>query len=39
LKVKADWVGFWKTPLYPRLYSLKPNMLGDNMTKLPYTGR
>ena len=39
LEVKPDWVGFWKTPLYPGLYSLKPNMLGDNMTKLPYTGR
>lgn len=35
----SKWVGFWKTPLYPGLYGLKPNFLGDNLTKVPYTGR
>ena len=39
LEVKPNWVGFWKTPLYPGLYGLKPNFLGDNLNKLPYTGR
>jgi len=40
LEVKPKgWVGFWKTPLYPGLYSIKPNFLGDNVTMLPYTGR
>lgn len=39
LQVKPDWVGFFKTPLYPGLYSLKPNMLGDNVPRVPYTGR
>jgi hypothetical protein len=39
LEVKPKWVGFWKTPLYPGLYSIKPNFLGDNLTMLPYTGR
>ena len=35
----SKWVGFWKTPLYPGLYGLKPNFLGDNLMKVPYTGR
>jgi hypothetical protein len=35
----SKWVGFWKTPLYPGLYGLKPNFLGDNLAKVPYTGR
>lgn len=35
---KPNWVGFWKTPLYPGLYGLKPNYLGDNVRKVPYTG-
>ena len=39
LKVKPDWVGFWKTPLYDGLYGLKPNFLGDNMNKVQYSGR
>jgi hypothetical protein len=40
LKVKPDWVGFWKTPLYPGLYMVsQPNMLGDNVPRVPYTGR
>jgi hypothetical protein len=34
LQVKQDWVGFWKTPLYPGLYGLKPNFLGDNLLHL-----
>jgi len=38
-KVEDKFVGFWKTPDYPGLYGLKPNFLGDNMQKLPYTGR
>lgn len=39
LQIKPNWVGFWKTPLYPGLYGLKPNFLGDNIDKLQYTGR
>ena len=33
------FVGFWKTPDYPGVYGLKPNFLGDNLQKIPYTGR
>jgi hypothetical protein len=39
LKTKPNWVGFWKTPNYPGLYGLKPNFLGDNLTKQSYTER
>lgn len=39
LEVKPDWVGFYKTPEYPGLFGLKPNFLGDNVPKVPYTGR
>ena len=40
LEVKPkSWVGFWKTPLYPGLWGLKPNFLGDHLNKVPYTGR
>ena len=39
LEVKPNWVAFWKTPLYPGLWGLKPNFLGDNLNKVPYTGR
>ena len=40
LEMKPDnWVGFWKTPLYPGLYGQKPNFLGDNLQLLEYTGR
>ena len=39
LEVKPNWVGFWKTPLYPGLYGIKPNFLGDNLNKLSYPGR
>ena len=38
-KVENEFVGFWKTPLYPGLYGLKPNFLGDNLENRPYTGR
>ena len=37
--VENRFVGFWKTPNYPGLYGLKPNFLGDNLNKVPYTGR
>jgi hypothetical protein len=37
--IKKHFVGFWKTPNYPGLYGLKPNFLGDNVPKVPYTGR
>lgn len=39
LEMKPDWVGFYKTPQMPGLYGLKPNFLGDNVPKVPYTGR
>lgn len=40
LQVKpTNWVGFWKTPLYPGLYSIKPNFLGNNLRMLPHPGR
>lgn len=40
LQVEPDnWVGFWKTPLYPGLYGQKPNFLGDNLQMLEYSGR
>jgi len=38
-EVKDYFVGFWKTPNYPGLYGLKPNFLGDNLHKVPYTGK
>jgi hypothetical protein len=37
--IQNKFVGFWKTPNYPGLYGLKPNFLGDNLSKAPYTGR
>jgi len=37
--VENKFVGFWKTPNYPGLYGLKPNFLGDNMSKQSYTTR
>jgi hypothetical protein len=37
--IENRFVGFWKTPNYPGLYGLKPNLLGDNMLKQSYTGR
>jgi hypothetical protein len=40
LEMKPNWVGFWKTPLYPGLYMVsQPNYLGNNMIKQDYTGR
>jgi hypothetical protein len=39
LQIKPNWVGFWKTPLYPGIFGLKPNFLGDNLEKLPYPGK
>ena len=39
LEMKPNWVGFWKTPDMPGVYGLKPNFLGDNLIKVPYTGR
>lgn len=38
LYLRPNWVGFWKTPLYPGLYGLKPNFLGDNLIKQSFTG-
>ena len=38
-EIKKQFVGFWKTPNYPGLYGLKPNFLGDNLTKNDFTGR
>jgi len=37
--VKNNFVGFWRTPNYPGLYGLKPNFLGDNLQKIPYSER
>lgn len=37
--IQKQFVGFWKTPEYPGLYGLKPNFLGDNLQRAPYTGR
>jgi hypothetical protein len=34
-----NWVGFWKTPLYPGLYGQKPNFLGDNLNTANNPGR
>jgi len=38
-EIEDKFVGFWKTPDFPGLYGLKPNFLGDNLIKVPYTGR
>jgi hypothetical protein len=37
--IENKFVGFWKTPNYPGLYGLKPNFLGNNLSKGAYTGR
>ena len=39
LKVKPDWIAFWRTPLYNGLYGVKPQWLGDNQLKVKYPGR
>jgi hypothetical protein len=37
--ITNKFVGFWKTPLYDGLYMVsQPNMLGDNVPRVPYTG-
>lgn len=36
--VTNEFVGFWKTPLYPGLYGLQPRGIGDNVPKVQYTG-
>jgi len=33
------WVGFWKTPLINGLWGLNPIGLGNNISRVPYTGR
>ena len=38
-ETKNEFVGFWRTPDYPGLYGLKPNFLGDNLIKQPYTSK
>lgn len=38
-EIKNEFVGFWRTPDYPGLYGLKPNFLGDNLIKQPYTSK
>jgi hypothetical protein len=38
--ITDKFVGFWKTPLYPGLWMVdQPNMLGDNIPRVSYTGR
>ena len=37
-KVESTFVGFWRTPLQD-VYGLKPDMLGNNMTKVNYARR
>lgn len=39
LKVKPNWVSFYKTPLINGLWGLNPIGLGDNLNKVPYMGR
>jgi hypothetical protein len=37
-KIESKFVGFWKTPLQD-VWGLKPNDLGDNMSKVQYARR
>jgi len=39
LKVKPNWVSFWKTPLQAPVWGLMPQYLGNNINKIPYAGR
>jgi hypothetical protein len=39
LKIKPNWVGFWKIPSDAPYWGLKPNFLGDNLNKVKYQGR
>jgi hypothetical protein len=36
--IEKKFVGFWKTPLQD-VWGLKPDLLGDNMSKVPYARR
>jgi len=39
-EINKKFVGFWKTPLYPGLWMVaQPNLLGDNIPRVKYTGR
>lgn len=39
-EINKRFVGFWKTPLYPGLWMVaQPNLLGDNIPRVKYTGR
>jgi len=37
-KIESKFVSFWKTPLQD-VWGLKPNGLGDNMSKVQYARR
>jgi hypothetical protein len=39
LEVKPNWVSFWKIPSGAPNWGLKPDFLGNNINKLPYSGR
>ena len=39
LEVRPNWVSFWKMPSDAPVWSLKPNFLGDNLRKIPYSSR
>jgi hypothetical protein len=34
-----NWVAFWRTPLINGLWGLRPIGIGNNVNKVPYTGR
>ena len=38
-EIENQFVSFWRTPLQAPVWGLKPNLLGDNLIKLPYAGR
>lgn len=39
LKVNSKWVGFWKVPSGAPVWGLKPDDLGNNISKISYPGR
>lgn len=39
LEMKPNWVGFWKVPSGAPNWGLKPNFLGDNISREKYPGR
>lgn len=39
LEIEPNWVGFWKVPSGAPYYGLKPDYLGDNISKIKYPGR